>query len=779
MPILIRSAWLVCLLLPTTVGAQPQANPALVGHVTWSIYHEGCRVYSIPSKQSPLIDHLRPPSELRQCVLRMQRRNPQAIEIIRAASDKDFREAVLLAAKAIPVQYHLKDNFAWVAVHQHQGDAFKRLDIAGLYEGIRAIYAAEQLSNPNARYLLAAARNAEIHTLVVGLTPRSVTHPAALTTGANNSIVINPRKLSGDSLSALQAQLLRVAQGADWEELTVKNPTSVGGLASLFYSNRSEDFGQLKTNIETRNQMDADRVLQKGDRISLPPVPAIPEGAPNSDIVQVFDIAGRKSSPKSIATGNRLPLSDDVLRHSSSWVLTGRKSAISALVASLPESARSEITQAAYQGPTDQVGNLILLGPATCRESKPVVAREFSSTAFLSSTQAAAPAARLYVLDFFDPQTTPPGSCPHGQKVLEVIKQAFEKYGKANLFTTNVVQIELDFFRHAAAQSHFIEDYIRLNGGANQTFLFDVLAALKKKDVSTVGAYETPILYLRAIYDAIARDTNATVVSSAFYTESDGYAILPDSFKPTSTPILVSAVDDNEGDIDSFELEPLKGLYVGRRDFPVLLVGGALTDGSTFGMTSGRGDGVSCLGIGNGWGEGASCIRPQDKGTSFSAPSVAVMVFLARLSWNSGARQMSGTSARDRVLHSVEILPTDPTGYLSPGVPNFAWLADTSRILMVRGDGNASECQSVEGSISYTHPGKRGQFSVPFQPGSDGVSGVQQSGGTSYIFDNAQKRWLPITITALSLTVKLSDGTTQSVTSDDFGHNAIRVIFEF
>ena len=131
----------LCVWLIASLGQLAQAAPsaALIGHVTWSIFHEGCRVYEVAPTPSALNDQIKPLNELRECFLGTQSHNPDAVQFIRSATDSDLQQAVVIATKQIPSQYALKANFTWVAIHEGQAGAFRRLDAARLYEGIRSI----------------------------------------------------------------------------------------------------------------------------------------------------------------------------------------------------------------------------------------------------------------------------------------------------------------------------------------------------------------------------------------------------------------------------------------------------------------------------------------------------------------------------------------------------------------------------------------------------------------------------------------------------------------
>jgi hypothetical protein len=777
------SGTLLCFL--ALVGAahqEPAPSKDLIAHVTWSIYHEGCRVFFTPPGANPLEDQLRPLSELRSCFLLTQRHNPDATNLIKSASDQILTQAILTAVKDIPGLYSLPENFAWVAVHEGQLAAFRRLDKAGAYDGIRGIYATKQFHNPNARNLLAASRNRDIHQLVVDLLQSNppVANNFVTNRPDEHLLVINPRELSAGTAASIQAQIFNLFQETEWPNIEVKDETSVHSFAKLYYGTQvdSPELAHVLPKFKEKNHLGLSETLNAGQQVALPPVPIVPQGPSTPSIIQAIDLVERSVVPKDTNTGAALPYAKGTLDKSSSWVFAGPPSLLSALLSTLPMSAQKELKQAGYGGPTNQTAHLVLTsGSCACsgyeKDSGSDVNYLMQPQLTISST-----ALRYYVLDFFD-LTIPPDACPHGKKVLDVIHQNLQSRGLEGLFKTNVIPIELDFFHHMSTQSHFIEDYIKAIGGPNQAFLSDVLADLKKRDIASVKPYETPILYLQAVYYAVLNDRNATVVSSSFYTESDTFNLLPDKFAQTSNVLVVSAVDDNSGDADTFLFEPIRGLYQRRRDFPVLLIGGLQKAGTTFGMTSAQGDGVSCLGYANGWGDATTCIRPPDMGTSFATPSVATMAFLARTAWLQAGQSVSAKDLRDRLLRAVNLLAAAPKGYISPGVPNLDWLLGATSGLLVDSSDHIFGLKSVTGSVGYTHMGSNSQFTVPFQRGTDGVSAIQQVGSATFIFDNGPGVWVPVQTKALTLSIALNDGSTKLIDLSDVNNKTFKVISVF
>jgi hypothetical protein len=766
------------------LGARQEPAPSqeLIAHVTWSIYHEGCRVFSSPHGE-PLHDEIRPLPELRDCFLRTQRHNPDATKLIENAPDQTLSEVITAAVQTIPTAYSLNDNVAWVAVHEGQLAAFRRLDNAGEYEGIREIYASKQFHNPNARNLLAASKNSDIHQLIVTLLR---TNPPPVTNFFTNQpdehlVIVNPRALSAETVAIIQASIFNLFQQTEWPKVEIKEQTSLHSFAETYYGAKvdSAELAPVLPKIRERNQMGVTETLNAGEELALPPIPTVPQGATKSSIFQAIDLPGRRVFPKDTETGTALSYTKSTLDQSSSWILAGSPLMLSAFVANLPPAAQKDLNNASYSGPTYQTGHLILTsGPCNVAPLDDTLGSEafHSSSTPLTINQTSL---RYYVLDFFD-LTVPPDACPHGKKVLEVVKQELDSRGAGALFATNIKPIELDFFHHANDLSHYIEDYINAIGGSNTSFLLDVLSALKKRDPNSVTPYETPLLYLQAVYYAILKDPNAVVVSSSFYTESDTFNLLPDIFAQTSNVLVLSAVDDNPGDADTFVFEPIRGLYERRRDFPVLLVGGLQRAGTTYGMSSASGDGVSCLGYADGWGNATTCIRPPNIGTSFATPSVATTAFLARIATQQATGHiMSAKVLRDRLLRAVNLVAGAPTGYVAPGIPTLDWLSGAAPGVLVDSANHVVPVNAVTGTIGYTHTGSNGSFTVPFQNGQDGISALEQAGNATYIFDNGRGSWLRVQPHSLAASIVLSDGSTRTFSLSDLSNNTFKIIAIF
>jgi len=140
------------------------SNQELRTHVTWSVYHEG--LYYVPQGKNPLEDTLRPIDELRKCFMETQAHNPRAQRLITDASDSELQTISKQASNEIPETFELFVNYEWVARHEKQLDAFRKLAAENKFDQIRSIYKLAQRHNPNTVNLLSAVSNRTIRDMV-------------------------------------------------------------------------------------------------------------------------------------------------------------------------------------------------------------------------------------------------------------------------------------------------------------------------------------------------------------------------------------------------------------------------------------------------------------------------------------------------------------------------------------------------------------------------------------------------------------------------------------
>jgi|ERR1700733_1345553 len=148
------------------IGTELLQISELQAHVEWCIFHEGCNVYFVPSGADEINDQIRPIADLRICYMQAEAGNQHAQDIIRNANDALLLQVTEAAAAAIPGEFHLRDNFWWVAYHEGSMANYRVWNAKHEFSSIRADYLAKQLHNPNAAHLLSAVNNRYIFDLV-------------------------------------------------------------------------------------------------------------------------------------------------------------------------------------------------------------------------------------------------------------------------------------------------------------------------------------------------------------------------------------------------------------------------------------------------------------------------------------------------------------------------------------------------------------------------------------------------------------------------------------
>jgi len=470
-------------------------------------------------------------------------------------------------------------------------------------------------------------------------------------------------------------------------------------------------------------------------------LPVGPGGPPREGVAQIVNLNAKRVSSTNLFTGETLP--PDSGRTAETIVITGTAEEVQRILGQLPPNVRVR----AYEGPTYETTTLIP------QQDHPAAVQPCAGAAIppVSAPVSANPG-KYYVLDFF--QATGPEPCPHGKRVQDVIQQQLGRAGKTAL-AANVVPIEVDFFRNQQALKPYLDAYIARQDPLDQPILVNAVKALQQRKLATVGKYEVPILYLQAVYDHALRDNNAYIVSSSFFTVGSPFSLLPQSLASNTRVLLMAAVADDPGNIEDYQLEPIRTLWNYRRDNPVLLVGALLGGKTQFGMSSQAGDGVSCVGDGDGWGSANSCIKPDEKGTSFATPGVAAAIFVARhgLPAN-GAR--SAKDWRDRTLRAVRIIPSLAGRYSAPGVPQASWLASASPAVVFGDDVAPHPVTIKEGKVSYATLDGTEETTIVFSR--DRCSGIQTVAGRWFIFRSTAGQWQEVNVKSVDLTICTETG---------------------
>jgi hypothetical protein len=409
-------------------------------------------------------------------------------------------------------------------------------------------------------------------------------------------------------------------------------------------------------------------------------------------------------------------------------------------------------------------------------------------------------AGNIYILDF----DLDASECSHGKKVRDVVIQLLKTYGAKHLANEGHVKtIELNYYAHplqARETLSTIVDTVLDNSlycEYGRLFAESFGATLdscdeKLTDVPLSATVDEakqgtiPGFFLWLLFEYVLdSSSNASVVTSSFYTFSDGFDIAT-SEKLRQWPALVAAVLNPDRFPPQYANEltgeqPLKQFFIKHDRYGTFLVGALLRDASPFGMiasqTDDDSDAVTAFALGEGYGTKdpntgcfTSCIVPENKGTSFAAPAVAVQLYLARALWRSEAFKT------DSSLPSIKFGSTDDTVSVMEAKRRLALSASVDPVLV--GKASAAGIPLLErfvapaGDVLVTADNtiKQGVVTdarvkvkglvLDYNDRQHGFGGIQVHGGHTFVYDEATKAWRQADDAGFY--VRLQDGTEYS-----------------
>lgn len=749
----------IVMLLSLLYGSHGAADD-LYTNVRWAIFHEGCNVFDVRSE--PGDDALAPAAERRACYLAVQRHNTEASQVIANATDDALDEVATRAAADIPKAFNLREHLLWVMDHEGQRGAFRRLVRDGQFPTVRFVYRRLQSHNDNARNLLAAVSNAQLRDLVLeidrALPPDPSRNPL---TGRVDDVTVSlpAAALDDTGLTRLQRMALERSRPETW---TTKRAPVGGHLDTVvqkLYGTQSETFTKELAELVRQVSQLPGPFVSPGQQLRAPDLPVRPL-FPKVGVAQVFDTNTGRVTTRELATGEFL--SFDAALSASSFAITGNPADIDVVLRSLSPG----VIEKAYTGPTYETVTLIpqqanvTAGP--CGTPPPGAA---------GAIPAADTGGLYFVVDFFKKTDKEP--CPHGARVVEVLAQQFERAGKPEL-VSRIVPIEADYYRNKAELNKYLDEYVARADPADSGSIDGSVKYHKKRDPKKekIGPFEVPIIYVQAVYDHILNNPRAYVASASFFTAGTEHSLFPPSFKSNRRVLMLAAVTDDPGNVEDYQLEPIRTFYTMRRDAGVLLVGALLKDSKAFGMTSQKGDGVSCVGDGEGWGDNKTCIKPGERGTSFATPAVGAALFVSQLA---SACTPTATEWRDRALRTVKIVPEIAGRYVAPGVPQTQWMGVTTPAMIVNANDRASGIATPSGTITYSTSDGTSTATTQFGRSGSRVSAVQRAGAKWYLYFEDAARWQEVVVTAIDLTYTTPTGD-RRVTKSDFDNQIKGVI---
>lgn len=512
----------------------------------------------------------------------------------------------------------------------------------------------------------------------------------------------------------------------------------------------------------------------------LPPLPSIPDrGTARPDLVQVQVKGNYSVVPlRSLLTNSRTVGNhrETSLREAGTFALLDR---LDEQLQKQPQTTQRHL----YMGVIKDLPIKLLSGDDGCTTStlNPVDIKVPESVRNRVSQIPDSAAGNLYVLDF----DLDANDCSHGKKVRDVVVQLLQQYGAGHLANDNHIKtIELDYYAHPLQSrkllSSFVETVLDSSLYCEYGHLFaesfnatlnscdEKLTDIPLADTTDDAKVGTvPGFYLWLLFEYVLNSSSkASVVTSSFYTFSDGFDVAT-SEKLRQWPALVTAVLNPDRFPPSFANEltdeqPLKQFFIKHDRYGTFLVGALLRDGSVFGMTASQTeddpDALTAFALGEGYGTRdanagcfTSCIVPDDKGTSFAAPAIAVQLFLARALWrfeasktaaNAGAVQFGNSDdtvpimeAKRRLALSANVDPSLIGKASAAGVPLFERLVAPSGDVLVAAD------NSIKQGVVTDARAKVQGLALDYEDRQHGFGGIQVHAGHVFIFDETTKAW--------------------------------------
>ncbi|HEY4323622.1 MAG TPA: S8/S53 family peptidase [Mucilaginibacter sp.] len=387
---------------------------------------------------------------------------------------------------------------------------------------------------------------------------------------------------------------------------------------------------------------------------------------------------------------------------------------------------------------------------------------------------------KYYILDFYKSAQ----NCPHGNKVLDVIKAKFDEYG-IDTAKANIIPIPVDYLNNEKAAYQFLEDYYAVKAQypnekklqqTKRDAILNQLNEINKKHISFCPNC-VPEVYLNALLKNYYNQ-QPDIISTSFYTTVIDNDLMP-RFFTSGTNLVTAALDDEGRKIEDLmavaptpaepvpAIEPLFSYFTNYGAAGCIIVGNRIKDGQFGGMYSYNGDRVTILGQGIGWNN--NCITAEDNGTSFATPDVATQLYIAKAYWRSQNLAIDASEARTRLLLSSDIDPGFIGKFASGGMADLGKLLQIDQGYCVNKANQIVPVKFLQGSIIKFN----GNSQLPFQRNTtvsgnkiDGICGLYIAGENYYAFFESSLSWRKIDIDQLSINIRIGDKDTPVVTKE-------------
>ncbi len=569
------------------------------------------------------------------------------------------------------------------------------------------------------------------------------------------TIIIDPAQLTGARQAAVLKGLAGLTDVDEWRTIRVPEGGRLFAIVNEEYRFNDRQMASrnaIASLIADANALPDLHTLRAGESLRVPLLPLRPDADVSTSLTQLVD-ATTTQVVALAATETFVPAQQRSVVLPAEWGSTW-------VIRATPERVR-QFLDAIGGEQAPEIGSVIYIGAPEA-----IAEVEFPEVSEIEGLQEptdvrpplfalpidATKAGRLYIFDFFERRVV--GDRPHGTMVLDVVKQVLSSYGASQL-VSNVELVELDFYRDPGKASEEIERYIsRFPSERTRRTLGVALRELRSMRRPPPGQYAVPVLYLQALYANRILSSQSAIVSSSFWTQFDGLAVIPPGYRPDSPVALVSAVLDLQNStIENAPLrEPLRTFFDRHSKYGMILVGAELSRGQFFGMSSVDGAGVTTIARGTGW--SGEMIRPTDRGTSFSTPAIAAALLVAQAHWNSQNLPISAFEAKRRLLLAADIVPSYVGKFASAGVPRIDRLLLPPGAYAVRTNGTITGITIQKGSLSGRIAAGEPAYPFLLRRGDPGIRALSVVDGKVFVFADSRLRWFPIEITELEITIR-------------------------
>ncbi len=577
----------------------------------------------------------------------------------------------------------------------------------------------------------------------------TVTHDTA--SDLRPDLIIDSAALDEPSRASVVDLLARVQSPDALHTYTVQEGDSLYGIIHKLYGYYDSGYKMTADNLATAvreiNDLPSNKIVA-GKTLSVPALPKRPTGDATTRTIQHANVmTGEVES--SIASMDRRPASAPAsldLEKSKLWQVHGLSDD---QIRELKAAARLKNGKGAateYFG-TKEI-SVTLLSSNACNCEPPLPPATMNNVSVM-------PAPPLIIIDSFHKKIS--GNCSHGDMVYLVAARVLNASNGSNLASA-IERRELDFYADKTAAGELIRKYAAAT--LTHDYESQVLSDLKKLQartpISRNKSVTVPLLYLQALLEDAKN--RASVVSTSFWTYTNGFKWIPDDYGSESNPVFVGAVLNNQNSLAENSIyartEPLQSYLRLRNTHGVLLVGGEQPAGKPFGMVS-RQAAVSCVGQAGGWSGLGSCFEGDaGVGNSFAAPQIAAMVFLARNRWEARNVHVGAAETRTRFLLASEVNPTYVGVYASAGLPVLVRLVESGSYAIKRDDSIVSAVLDDSSEVQFVDSDNK-SYKAAIRRGKNGdVSGLQIQGDNVFIFRESTMHWEQVTLQSLHVAFK-------------------------